>query len=333
MSQIHLKTISALPQVSFFSPLPIVCSTPVSAITKTDVRTSLTPHRVTRTQTVSFVSIDQNLKLRVHVPAGGTLLRAFFEVAVPSLQLRSKESKILCLINTFIGQISYSQAEKYLVNPHLALAHSRGVDIEGTRPFAISGREPFGQSEPVHSFTSKELSRHDAEVRRAGEVCGAKAMAISAATVMQQSAALQLYVRVENIDCDLNISPLPNFTSIFILPPPPRPFRPPPPRAGASGPTTNVLAVINWKKPYETDWGSARCSVLRFLFVHLSLQVRRAANSLDFCIDISNIISISVISNCSVTFLSLRSQPRKCSRRSYVGSLASPGGRCSSSVE
>jgi hypothetical protein len=41
--------------------------------------------------------------------------------------------------------------------------------------------------------------------------------------------------------------------------------------------------------------------VLRFLFVHLSLQVRWAANSLDFCIDISNTISISIISNCSVT--------------------------------
>ncbi len=144
------------------------------------------------------------------MPAGGTLLRAFFEVVVPSLQLRSEESKILCLMSTFCGQISRPQAAKYLINAHLAF-QSSGVGIEGTRPFAISGPEPFSQSEPVHSFTSKELSRHDAEVRRAGEVCGAKAMAISATTVMQQSAALQLYVRVENIDCDLSISPLPSF--------------------------------------------------------------------------------------------------------------------------
>ena len=90
------------------------------------------------------------------------------------------------------------------MNPHLAFRLS-GVGIEGTQPFAISGPEPFGQSEPVHLFTSKELSRHDVEVRRAGEVCGAKTMAISAATILQQSAALQLYV--ESVECDLAISP------------------------------------------------------------------------------------------------------------------------------
>ncbi len=137
------------------------------------------------------------------MPAGGTLLRAFFEVAVPSLQLRSEESKILCLINTFPSQVSRPQATKYLINPHLARLSS-GVDIEGTRPFAIAGPELFGQSEPVHLFTPKELSRHDAELRRAGEVCGARAMAISTATILQQSAALQLYV--ESFECYLAIS-------------------------------------------------------------------------------------------------------------------------------
>ena len=144
-------------------------------------------------QNVSFVSIEQNLKLLVFVPAGSTILRAFFEVAVPSLQLRSKDSKALCLVNTFPGQVSYSQAERYLINPHLALAHSSGGEVEGTHPCAVSGLEPFGHSQPVHSFTTKELSRHDALVHRAGEINGAKVMAAHSAELMQTSAAIQLY--------------------------------------------------------------------------------------------------------------------------------------------
>jgi hypothetical protein len=157
--------------------------------------------RVTHTQSVLFVSIEQNLKLLVCVPAGGTLLRAFFEVAVPSLRLNSQESKILCLINTFVGQVLRPQATNYVRHSHLPLLSS-GIDVEGTRPYIISGPESCGQSQPVHSFTSKALSRHDAVVRRAGEVAGAKVMAAHTSKVAQTAAALQLYVE-ENIHCAL----------------------------------------------------------------------------------------------------------------------------------
>lgn len=159
-----------------------------------------TPHG---TQQVLFVSIEQNSKLLVYVPAGGTLLRAFFEVAVPSLRLNSQESKILCLVNTFTG-ISRQQASKYLINPHLAL-RSSGVDVKGTRPYILSEPEPFSQA--VLSFTPKELSRHDAAVRRSGEVNGAKVMANRASEIMQTAAALEQYVE-ENVDCVLIISSL-----------------------------------------------------------------------------------------------------------------------------
>ncbi len=142
------------------------------------------------------------------MPAGGTLLRAFFEVAVPTLGLNSQESKILCLVNTFIG-VSRQQASKYLINPHLAL-RSSGVDVKGTRPYILSEPEPFGQA--VLSFTPKELARHDTAVRRRGEVNGAKIMANRASEIMQTAAALEQYVE-ENVDCSLIIS---SFISVII---------------------------------------------------------------------------------------------------------------------